>query len=111
MVRDEAHLYLKDCIDKVHMTGEVTLDASDVSCLEYAYDALVNDIWHTGMPEAVPHNACRLIIPCVVAVKVNRHKKPLVTVCQRQWNAWSGCWEWSRGLNVIAWRELPEFHS
>lgn len=109
-VREEAHLYIGDCLDEIAQTGTTTINERGFAHLSAAYDALMETRWNDvkyALPEAVPHNQGKLIIPCLVVVTV-RGRKPRVTIAQRRWDKREECWVWSRHLDVIQWRELPE---
>lgn len=108
-MESEAILYLSDCVDEVVLYGETKIDQKGV---DYLIEAVNNLKWYeTSMPEGLPKNVGRKAIPCLVVVAPppsRPGRKPRVTVCQRQWNQWRERWEWSRGLRVIKWRELPD---
>ena len=109
-VREEAHLYIGDCLDEICMIGSVTFNEGNFGYLKAAYDALVETRWNDvkyALPEAVPHNQGKLIIPCLVVVNV-RGRKPRVTIAQRRWDKREECWVWSRHLDVVRWCEVPE---
>lgn len=108
-MNSEAILYLSDCVDEVVLYGETKIDQKGA---DYLIEAVNNLKWYEeSMPESLPKYQGRKAIPCLVVVAPppsRPGRKPRVTVCQRQWNSWMQRWEWSRGLKVIKWREVPE---
>lgn len=107
----EAALFLNDAIDEVFLYGETKFDDSNVHYLIDAKNALEWKDVTKSMPEALDRYVGRKAIPCLVVVAPppsRPGRKPRVTVCQRQWNSWMCRWEWSRGLKVTHWREVPD---
>lgn len=106
----ETVLYLEDCVNEAILYGETKFDDSNV---HYLIDAVNQISWKDvtkSLPEALPRYAGRKAIPCMVVVAPppsRPGRKPRVTICQRQWNSWMQRWEWSRGLKVTRWREVP----
>lgn len=105
----ESELYLNEAVDEVFLRGEFAFDNSNV---EYLIQAVNEVTWKDPakcLPEAMSRYVGRKAIPCLVVVappKSRPNRKPRVTVAQRRWDGWK--WAWSRNLNVIKWRELPE---
>ena len=107
----ETSLYLSDCVDEVLLRGETKFDADNVDYLIRAVNQITWKDVERSLPEAMPKYQGRLSIPCVVAVAppvCRPNQKLRVTIARRQWNQWRERWEWSRGLKVILWREVPE---
>lgn len=104
----ESELYLNEAVDEVFLRGEFAFDADNV---EYLIQAVNEVTWKDPakcLPEAMSRYVGRKAIPCLVVVAPHGNRKPRVTVAQRRWDSWISKWVWSRNLNVIKWRELPE---
>lgn len=110
----ETGLYLSDCVDEVFLRGETKFDADNVEYLIRAVNAITWKDPAKCLPEAMSRYVGRKAIPCLVVVappKSRPGRKPRVTVAQRRWDGGfrsEGRWVWSRNLDVIKWRELPE---
>ena len=113
----QALIYLEECLDEIALTGKTVIDRNGFNVLQDVYYALRAVEWRSvneQLPEDMPGNEGKKVIPCLVAVappKSQPNRKPRVTVAQRQFirsrYSPSG-WEWSRSLDVIKWRPLPE---
>lgn len=105
----ETAVFLRGCVDNVFLMGEFRFDESNVDCLIRAVNELTWKKPSEHLPEAMGRYQGRKAIPCLVVVappKSRPGRKPRVTVAQRRWDGQK--WIWSRNLNVIQWRELPE---
>lgn len=112
----ETSLYLNDAVDEVFLRGETKFDADNVEYLIRAVNAITWKDPKEHLPEAMSRYLGRKAIPCLVVVappKSRPNRKPRVTVAQRRWVdnfRTPGQWVWSRNLDVIQWREMPEVY-
>ena len=102
---------LEHIVDEFILRGAVEVNNDNVDpIIEACRELTWSDVTKT-VPEALPKYEGRKAIPCMVVVAPppsRPGRKARVTVAQRQWNGNLLRWEWSRNLNVIGWRELPE---
>lgn len=103
----ETVLYLHDAVDEVILAGEFKFDDKNVDYLIDAHNALRWYEVDKVLPEALEKYMGRSAIPCLVVVS-SRGRKPRVTVAQRRWDKDRCRWVWSRHLNVLRWKELPD---
>lgn len=100
---------LKLAVEYAVLNGDVTISGEGIKQL---IEAMNEVTWREPakcLPEAMGRYLGRKAIQCLVAVappKSRPNRLPRVTVAQRRWDGEK--WVWSRGLNVIMWRELPD---